>query len=165
MKIYTPITVNFACFLAGMIGVWCVTHSFWALGWCWKASVRNAQAKQRLAVKKRSGGICEFGYVANIIERTDSGEERFKEKGWIGCSGSATDIAHIVPRRECGKARDLPEVVVHACRVHHILYDSPLTQRSNRPRVPKELLVCARAAIKAANLKAPLKKSVRERLK
>ncbi len=44
--------------------------------------------------------------------------------GWTVCaSTSAHDIAHILPRRECAKAWDAPEVALLACRRCHDAYD------------------------------------------
>jgi hypothetical protein len=107
-----------------------------------KPSVKGAQAKQRRAVKERSGGRCEF-----------------RQQWFLGCDArcpaEGQEMAHIFPRRECGKARDLPEVVLWACRYCHDVYDK--RQRAVFKRiVPEGMLSAAREAI-AVHTKVPVR--------
>jgi hypothetical protein len=71
-----------------------------------KPGVLTAQKKQREAVKIASKGQCEV-------------EVSPGECGWARCPMKGTQAAHIYPRAKCGKARDLPEVVVWTCNLHN----------------------------------------------
>lgn len=124
-----------------------------------RPSVKNAQAKQRKAVQERSQGRCEF-----FVSVARYWSQDYLEYDSMRCTLPASDLAHIVPRRECAKARDLPEVVIHACRACHRVYDDPLAQSWLRPRVPFLLREVCLRSIDAANPRSPLPASQRKKL-
>jgi hypothetical protein len=99
-----------------------------------KPSVKGAQAKQRRAVKERAGLFCEFREGLGPLAVASPA---------MRCLARGVDCAHIFPRRLCGKARDLPEVVVLACREHHRRYDAG----DLMVRVPAHLASTARTVI------------------
>lgn len=83
----------------------------------------TSQAKQRKAVKARSGKYCEA-------------EVRLASGTWIRCMTISRVASHIYPRRLCAGARDLPEVVIHTCLRHN---DDHLHDGRNGVRAPLSL--------------------------
>jgi hypothetical protein len=104
-----------------------------------KPCVASAQRKQRFALRKRSLGRCEMEFLM-------VGE-------WARCLSHAVDPSHIVKRRNCGKARDLVDVVVASCRPCHERYEKPPFGDKADVRVPQALRALALAAIAAAHPK------------
>ena len=86
-----------------------------------KPTVARAQLAQRKALKLRSEGRCEMERPLKVLKTI-----------WFRCRYSAVDAAHIYGRPKCGRARDLPEVVVHACRECHDRFDGRLEDGSLR---------------------------------
>ena len=100
-----------------------------------KPSVSAAQRKQREAVKERSDLRCEFLLVNHV--------------GSFRCVAFGVKMAHAPwPRRTCGKARYLPEVVLWACRECRDVFDGRNVRAIPwfRREVPIE---CSRAAYDA----------------
>lgn len=75
-----------------------------------RSDTKRDDAKQRREAIARDGFACCF-------------ERWFKSEGWLKCGNSATDTAHIYPRRECGRASSSVIVVLRACRRCHDEFD------------------------------------------
>lgn len=86
-----------------------------------KPSVTKAQRLQRELISTRSEGRCE-AEVESVIAGV-----------WYRCPSKATVPAHIYQRPRCGKARDLPEVVIHTCASHNVDH---LTRNTKGVRAP-----------------------------
>lgn len=84
---------------------------------------------------RRSGGQCEM-------------EGRWGDR-WIRRFMLGVDPSHIYKRRDCGKARDLAEVIVHSCRPCHERYEAPPFGDKPRLRVPPGMREDASVAIAA----------------
>ena len=92
----------------------------------------------------RSGRRCEAW--VRVISGIDVNREPVM--AWERCRAAGTDAAHVFRRWKCGKARDLPEVVIYACRQCHNVLDAHVP---GMVRIPLELAQEAWDAIMATN--------------
>lgn len=108
------------------------------------AEHKKREAAQAFAVRKRD---FKNGKPCCRFERDDRG------LGWTECGKvSATDTAHILPRRECAKVWDAPEVALLACRSCHNNYDG--SESTYNVRAPYAMAKAAWVLV-VANSKVP----------
>lgn len=136
-----------------------------------KPSVKAAQSEQRKIVKARAWdddgeyARCEFEVpVLENLRIHNQYVQTIKNLRWVRCKAEGSAMAHTIGRRWNGKARDEASVVVWSCITCHRKYDDTLLSSDVKPRVPKALLAACRKAIRESNQKAPMKRSVRDRL-
>lgn len=67
---------------------------------------------------------------------------------WNRCRSIATDTGHIVPRRECGKAKYEPECVVRFCHPCHVRYDQKADDIAVPAHLVRECVVTIQSASK-----------------
>lgn len=107
------------------------------------ADHKAREQRQARLVRQRD---CKNGKPVCRFERNDG-------NGWRKCGKvSATDTAHIIPRRQCGKVWDAPEVALLACRECHNNYDGSTS--TYRVRAPY-LMALDAWAIVVDNTKVP----------
>jgi 5-methylcytosine-specific restriction endonuclease McrA len=71
----------------------------------------------RDAARSRDGMICQMERRAGALATA------YGTTSWFPCRHSGTQAAHIYRRRECGRAKYDPDVVVMACEDCHRRYD------------------------------------------
>lgn len=91
-----------------------------------RPTVAQAQTEQRRIVTERSRGRCEMEVAGRFLFM----------RTWDRCKTQAQDLAHVFTRPKNGKARDLPDAVIHACRACHEASEGKLGV--NGVRVPLE---------------------------
>lgn len=104
------------------------------------AERKRGEAKQRDAVRARSGLECEF-------------ERLLPGVGWRRCCSPAGQTAHVHRRWRCGSGKYDPNVAIDGCGLCHPLYDSNL--HHDIVRIPEERLLAADLVVFLATGKPP----------
>jgi hypothetical protein len=71
----------------------------------------------RDAARSRDGQLCQMERLAGPLLKT------YGSQSWIACREIGREAAHVYRRRECGRAKYDPDVVVMACQNCHRRYD------------------------------------------